>query len=173
MPSCKENTEIAIFLHATLTGATLICLHPKYDTPFMKANITKTQFRYEKHADHDILWAIFGDLLITDMTRHPNTIKPHEHKLEKMSFSDIEKLYSFTNLTELKSPKDSHSLDVFMYTPNCPERPNEGPEVKTIVSLKFGDAWANYIDELTLKRILDYVTEQLVYSFIPMETMYS
>ena len=167
--TCREKPSVEIEVKVALQGASLVCLHHEYKTPFIKAELQASTISYEKRCDHEVLYGNLGDIEATDMTNYPHTILPKEFPMEPMKFEEIVEKYSFTRLATIKTTKDKPALELHMYDPGCPEMPTEVPNTKTTLVLRFAEVWAMYIDEITLKRMLDYIIDQLCYSFSPNE----
>ncbi len=169
LPTCKDRPTIEAEVRVAIEGAHFVCLHHEYDVPFIKVTLGSTAITFEKRCDHGVLCGWFGDIEVTDMTNYPHTICPKEFPRNPMDYDEIVKKYSFTKLATLRSLKDKPSMELHLYDPPCPDMPTEVPNTTSALILRFEEIWAMYVDEMTLKRVLDYIVDQLSYSFNPKE----
>lgn len=160
---CKEEMQVRI----KVKGMILLCLHHEYNTPFIKGIIDETIIGYKQHADHSVIWTIFGDISIFDMTNYPSTISPTDFKLEKISLTELESMYTFTKLVTVKPPKDTHNVEMFIYNNTCACRIEK--DIRNFITVKFGEVWMLYVQEVTFRRAMSYILDQILYSLSPYE----
>lgn len=151
-------------MSATVLGADLVCMHFKYPCPFIKVSLSQSSFVYTKLADHEIISGILGEIGLSDMTGHPKTIDPRT--FNKCSLEDIQKC-KLNKLASLKSPEGTPTFNMILFTKLCPLRPTEVKNTMSYLKLQFDKVWAMYVDELTLKRVFDYIICQFIYSLTP------
>jgi len=161
----QSNCEELIDVTMNMKDMILLCLHYKYKAPFIKGIIKETTIGYKKHVDHALLWAVFGEIEIFDMTNYPSTINPMEFKEEEMSVEELESKYTFTKLATIKPPRDVHNFEMLICESMCVCRVEK--DVTCSITLKFGEVWLLYIQEITLRRVMTYILEQILYSFSP------
>lgn len=160
--SCNINTKTIVKTDIKIHGATLICLHPQYNTPVIKGAIAETAFGFSQFTDHLSLNASFGEIEITDMTNYPSTISPLNFPMHKTSLAELDTNYSGIKLVAFKPPANSFTMQI--YDPWCPTRAEGSRDDEICICMDFGETRGNYVHELTLRRVLDYVLEQVVYS---------
>ena len=153
-------------MSVTVLGADLVCMHYKYPCPFCKVSLSQSNFVYTKLADHDIISGNLGVIELSDMTEHPNTIDPKS--VSKCNLEDIQKC-KLNKLASLKSPEGSPTFVMTLFTKSCPLRPTEIRNTMSDLKLQFDQVWGMYVDELTLKRVFDYIICQFIYSLTPKE----
>lgn len=164
--SCKKEVPE---MEGTLTvkEMTLLCLHHEHNTPFLKGVIGETTFGYRLHIDHALIWVIFGDVEIFDMTNYPSTISPADFGPGKLTIGEMEKEYTFTKMLAVKPPRGVHNFEMYICEPDCVHKVER--DVRNSMSVKFGELWLLYIQEVTLRRAMNYILEQLLYSLSPFD----
>eukprot|EP00826_Nyctotherus_ovalis_P022468 TRINITY_DN17413_c0_g2_i1.p1 TRINITY_DN17413_c0_g2~~TRINITY_DN17413_c0_g2_i1.p1 ORF type:complete len:158 (-),score=17.70 TRINITY_DN17413_c0_g2_i1:269-742(-) len=152
----------------SLKGADIICLHHKYNTPFIRTVATPFTIRYERLTDHEIVSGTFKTIEIYDMLQYPTSASPLNFEPLKLDTKKIEDRYTFDKLLTAKACKEAKTFKLSVYTTKCPLRPKD-KSVSYTLDIRFESAEGAYIQELTLRRLKTYVLEQLIYSFSPSE----
>ena len=163
------NGECYINIAMKLGIITLLCLHHKYDTPFIKVILEESIMDYKNFIDHSVISATFGNIDIYDMLGYPSEVSPLDFKHEKMSFEEINKKYSFEKLLGSKPPQDKENFNMHIYNSDCPIKAEK--ENRNFTRVEFGEIWAVYIQELSFRRVVTYMLQQLLYSLSPFDAL--
>jgi hypothetical protein len=165
LKNCKEDSSTQIDVLIEIEGVTLICLHNKYSSPFIKAVVAPVVVRYQRFKDHEEVTGSLNAIQIYDMLNYPTSISPLKFE-GKIDYETIETKYTFDKLIEAKAYKDTFRFLIF--TSKCAVRPKD-KTVSYTLDMKFESVEAIYIQEITLRRLKNYILNQLIYSVSPSE----
>ena len=161
---CAKNPRVDLRIVVDFLGVSLICLHPKYNSPFIKVTVGESNFNFDMLVDHLKIRPYFGKIALGDISGYPNTQHPEEYK--QLTWKELVSLPVNDLYSVVRAP-DMPSFDVYAYKPGCPKIPKDIENTFAYLQIYIGEVWMTYVHELSLRRIIDYMIWQLVYSLIP------